>query len=59
MTHTRDIKNLIAARNVHNDENMIKLILHYVTGKILCYKEICRVLYLLMANFGNFGEIPK
>lgn len=39
ITHTRDIKNLIAARNVHNDENMIKLMLHYVTGKFYVKKK--------------------
>lgn len=45
MTHTRDIKNLIAARNVHNDENMINLILHYVTGKFYVIKKFA--LYLI------------
>lgn len=43
--HTRDIKNLIAARNVHNDENMIKLMLHYVTGKFYVIKKFA--LYLI------------
>lgn len=35
ITHTRDINFFIAARNVHNDENMIKLMLHYVKNSML------------------------
>lgn len=47
ITHTRDIKNLIAARNVHNDENMIKLMLHYVTGKFYVIKKFAVYFILL------------
>lgn len=47
ITHTRDIKKLIAARNVHNDENMIKLMLHYVTGKFYVIKKFAVYFILL------------
>lgn len=37
--YIRDIKDLIAVRNVYNDENMIKFILYYVIGKFYVIKK--------------------
>lgn len=37
--YIRDIKNLIAERNVYNDENMIKFMLYYVIGKFYVIKK--------------------
>lgn len=37
--YIRDIKNLIAVRNVYNDENMIKFMLYYVIGKFYVIKK--------------------
>lgn len=37
--YIRDIKNLIAVRNVYNDENMIKFMLYYVIGKFYVKKK--------------------
>lgn len=39
MIYIRDIKNLIAVRNVYNYENMIKFILYYVIGKFYVIKK--------------------
>lgn len=39
MIYIRDIKNLIAVRNVYNDENMINFILYYVIGKFYVIKK--------------------
>lgn len=39
MIYIRDIKNLIAVRNVYNDENMIKFMLYYVIGKFYVIKK--------------------
>lgn len=37
--YIRDIKKLIAVRNVYNDENMIKFMLYYVIGKFYVIKK--------------------
>lgn len=37
--YIRDIKKLIAVRNVYNDENMIKFMLYYVIGKFYVKKK--------------------
>lgn len=43
--YIRDIKKLIAERNVYNDENMIKFMLYYVIGKFYVIKKF--VLYFI------------